>query len=63
MSRMSSFQLMCTAKRVACFTVWAFLARCGGWAYLAWLMMAMSKMRSPKYFRMNIKGLAIFPMT
>ena len=66
MSSMSSFQLICTAKRVACFTAKFFLA-CRvvflGWDYLAWLMMAMSKRRSPKYLRMNIKGLAILPMT
>ena len=65
MSKMSSFQPICTEKRVACFTVGGFLA-CGafrGSDYLAWLMMAMSKRRSPKYLRMNIKGLAILPMT
>jgi hypothetical protein len=63
---MSSFQPICTEKRVACFTLVAFVAG-RRWvlrpAYLAWLMMAMSKMRSPKYLRMNIKGLAILPMT
>lgn len=70
MSKMSNFQPICTAKRVACFTAWAFLVLERGKgvglfdpAYLAWLMMAMSKMRSPKYLRMNIRGLAILPIT
>ena len=69
MSRMSSFQLICTAKRVACFTARIFLAcQVDGlgkddWAYLAWLVMARSKIRSPKYLRMNIRGLAILPTT
>ena len=68
MSKMSSFQPICKAKRVACFTVRAFLAQGRevidvGQGYLAWLRMAMSNRRSPKYFRMNIKGLAILPMT